>query len=291
MAIRGVLVCVDPSTAGATRLQIAFHLARERKAFLAAGYVFPEEHRGPASPRVTTTLPVPNDGVVGVAGHGIERARGEVPAAAFEEAVEQQFRKELEEFGLDGELHVFATGDTESVTELAKSFDLTIMGQLAPGVSARGALRPEQVLVAAGRPVLVIPQTSRVASVGKRVLVAWDGSREAVRAVNDALPFLTAAEAVTVIFVGSPDRALERQKPSIERVIRHLRLHGIEAKLEETLRGDISVSNTLLSRAADLAADLIVAGAYHHSQLREALVGGVSRELLEHTTIPLLLSH
>lgn len=288
MAVRDILVCVDPTTAGATRLQIAFHLARESKAFLAAGYVFREEHRAPGGSGLLT---IPSDGVIGVAGRGAERAGGEVPAAALEESAEQQFRKELGEYGLDGEWHVFASGETDRLTELAKSFDLTVLGQLAPGISTRGAIRPEHVVVAAGRPVLVIPYAGRITSVGKRALVAWDGSREAVRALNDALPLLTVAEAVTVMLVGSQAGALERQKPSIERVIRHLRHHGIEAKLEETLRGDIPVSDILLSRASDLDTDLIVAGAYHHSQLREALVGGVSRDLLDHMTVPVLMSH
>jgi nucleotide-binding universal stress UspA family protein len=74
-------------------------------------------------------------------------------------------------------------------------------------------------------------------------------------------------------------------------MVHHLRRHGIAAQPEETLRGGIAISDVLLSRAADLAADLIVAGAYHHSQLREALIGGVSRELLEHMTVPVLMSH
>ena len=73
--------------------------------------------------------------------------------------------------------------------------------------------------------------------------------------------------------------------------MRHLERHGIGARTEETLRGDIPVSDVLLSRASDLDVDLIVAGAYHHSQLREALVGGVSRELLNHMTVPVLMSH
>jgi nucleotide-binding universal stress UspA family protein len=74
-------------------------------------------------------------------------------------------------------------------------------------------------------------------------------------------------------------------------MVHHLQRHGIAARAEETLHGDLRISDVLLSRAADLAADLLVAGAYHHSQLREALVGGVSRELLDHMTVPVLMSH
>jgi nucleotide-binding universal stress UspA family protein len=74
-------------------------------------------------------------------------------------------------------------------------------------------------------------------------------------------------------------------------MVHHLQRHGIPARAEETLQGDLRISDVLLSRAADLAVDLLVAGAYHHSQLREALVGGVSRELLDHMTVPVLMSH
>ena len=130
----------------------------------------------------------------------------------------------------------------------------------------------------------MVPYAGAFDTVGRRALVAWDGTREAARAANDALPLLENAEAVTVMFVGARETALEEHHPSIERMVHHLQRHGIAARAEETLHGDLRISDVLLSRAADLAADLLVAGAYHNSQLREALVGGVSRELLEDTS-------
>jgi nucleotide-binding universal stress UspA family protein len=84
---------------------------------------------------------------------------------------------------------------------------------------------------------------------------------------------------------------MDRERPRLERVIRHLQRHGVKARSEEGLHDSISVSDVLLSRAADQGADVIVAGAYHHSQLREALLGGVSRDLLDHMTVPVLMSH
>ena len=137
----------------------------------------------------------------------------------------------------------------------------------------------------------MVPYAGTFDTVGRRVLVAWDGTREAARAANDALPLLENAEAVTVMFVGARETALAEHRPSIERMVHHLQRHGIPARTEETLQGDLRISDVLLSRAADLAVDLLVAGAYHHSQLREALVGGVSRELLDHMTVPVLMSH
>jgi nucleotide-binding universal stress UspA family protein len=89
----------------------------------------------------------------------------------------------------------------------------------------------------------------------------------------------------------SQERELPHAHAALQRVIGHLAHHGVQARAEETLRGDLTISDLLLSRAADLGADMIVAGAYHHSPLREALIGGVSRELLQHMTVPVLMSH
>ncbi len=295
MAYRDLLVCVDPTTAGEARLNLAFNLARAGQAHLTAAYGLPIERRAPAEPGLALQ-PIPSDGLIGVVAEGLARGGGgaapQAPGeATLEEAVERRFRAELAQHGLHGEWRLYDAGDTAAAIELAKSADLAILGQLSPDLSTPGALRPEDVVVAAGRPVLVVPYAGTFQTVGRRVLVAWDATREAVRAVNDALPLLADAEAVTVMFVGAQETALERRKPSLERIVGHLRHHGIAARIEETLRGGVAISDILLSRAADLAADLIVAGAYHHSQLREALVGGVSRELLEHMTVPVLLSH
>jgi nucleotide-binding universal stress UspA family protein len=109
-------------------------------------------------------------------------------------------------------------------------------------------------------------------------------------ALHDALLFFADA-AATVVFVGSRERDLTQHRPALDRVVHHLHHHGVAGKPEETLRGGLAVSDILLSRAADLAADMIVSGGYHHSPLREALLGGVSRELLQHMTVPVLMSH
>ena len=176
-----------------------------------------------------------------------------------------------------------------TLIELAKSVDLTIVGQRATSNGA-SRFRPEDIVVAVGRPVLIVPYAGAFETVGKRILIAWDGTREATRALHDALPLFTDPEA-TVVFVGSHERDLEQHRAGLHRVVHHLHHHGVAARPEETLRGGLAVSDILLSRAADLGADLIVSGGYHHSQLREALLGGVSRELLEHMTVPVLMSH
>ena len=176
--------------------------------------------------------------------------------------------------------------------QLATAADLAVLGQY-PGNEPDGVtlLRPDDVMIDIGRPVLVIPCAGTFEGVGRRVLVAWDGTREANRALHGALSLIDAAEAVTVMHVGAQQANLDRDRPWLERIVRHLGRHGTKAQPEESASGGISISEVLLSRAADLGADMIVAGAYHHSPLRESLLGGVRRDLLDHMTVPVLMSH
>jgi nucleotide-binding universal stress UspA family protein len=293
MSLKDLLVCFDRTDAGYARLELAFNLARANRAYLAGAYVASETHVSPASsvgfgfapPAGMTGLDEDRVSPSGVLS-GVSR---EAQAA---ESAEQHFKSKLRLHGIEGEWHLLADGDSAALIELAKSVDLTIAGQRPPNSQSNGAsrFRPEDIVIAAGRPVLIVPYVGAFETVGKRILIAWDGTREATRALHDALQLFTDPEA-TVVFVGSHERDLEQHRPALDRVVHHLHHHGVAARSEETLRAGLAVSDILLSRAADLGADLIVSGGYHHSQLREALLGGVSRELLEHMTVPVLMSH
>jgi nucleotide-binding universal stress UspA family protein len=289
MSLKDLLVCFDRTDAGYARLELAFNLARASRVYLTGAYVLPEARVSPAG-SVGFGFGPPA-GMTGPAAEGVS-AGGVLREAEAAEAAEQHFRSKLRLNGIEGEWHLLADGDSAALIELAKSVDLTIAGQRPPNSQSNGVsrFRPEDIVVAAGRPVLIVPYAGAFETVGRRILIAWDGTREANRALHDALPLFTDPEA-TVVFVGSHERDLEQHRPALNRVVDHLHHYGVAAKSEETLRGGLAVSDILLSRAADLAADLIVAGGYHHSQLREALLGGVSRELLEHMTVPVLMSH
>jgi len=288
MALKDLLVCIDPTSAGDARLKLAFNLARANKAHLCGAYVLAD---GNTAPRGLSGF----GGVPGMTGFTEELSPGAVSEVSHEaevaDRVELRFKDELRVAGIEGEWHVVPDGDSTELIELAKSVDMAIMGQRAPRADGAARLRPDDVVMAAGRPVLVVPYAGNFETVGKRILVAWDGTREANRALNDALPLLEEAQSATVMFVGANERELEEHLPAIERISGHLQRHGVNAVPEETMRGGLAVSDILLSRAADLAADLIVTGCYHHSQLREALIAGVSRELLQHMTVPVLMSH
>lgn len=192
---------------------------------------------------------------------------------------------------IESDWHVFGAGEAAGLLALMRSFDLCVVGQTSPDYRVESGARVDRLVTDCGRPFLVAPYAGAFAAIGERVLVAWDGTREATRALHDALPLIAQAAAVTVLTVRDREATFARDQPGLDRIAHHLQRHGLPVKVEETLRGDLAISDVVLSRAADLSADLIVAGAYHHSPLREAMLGGVSRELLQHLTVPLLMSH
>ncbi len=271
------------SEAGEGRLRLALALARSSRARLTALHVLPEPPvaavpigLGPAPPSTAAWTEPPQ-----VAGPPREPERAD--------EAETQFRSALRASGLDGEWYLLDERDLSGLVEYANTVDLAVLGQQSPDMP--GALVPDRVVTEVGRPVLIVPYAGQLETVGRRALIAWDGSREAARALNDALPLIGSAEAVTVLYVGARETQRERARPALDRIVGHLQRHAIRANGEDTPRGDIPISDLLLSRAADLGADMIIAGAYHHSRLREALLGGVSRELLRHMTVPVLMSH
>ena len=294
MALKDILVCLDPTDAGEHRLRLAAALARGCGARLAAAYLLPEIIPGAPPPPPTAVGWMPQAELVsglpapGVApGFGADADRGQAVA----DIVEQRFREEVRPQDGDAAWHSFGAGDGRDLLALASAADLVVLGQAAPDYRVPSGFRPEEVVVGSGRPVLVVPYAGAFAAVGHRALVAWDGTREASRALHDALPLLADAEAVTVLTVAGSEAERDDRRQALGRIVRHLGRHGIAAQAVEAIDSEIPIADLLLSRAADLAADLIVAGAYHHSQFREALLGGVSRELLDHMTVPVLMAH
>jgi nucleotide-binding universal stress UspA family protein len=195
--------------------------------------------------------------------------------------------------GLSAEWRVVDEGPQSDPALHARYVDLTILGQLDPDRSDADLVRPrpEHVTLASGRPILVVPYAGRFETVGRRVLIGWNATREATRAVNDAMPLLAAAEVVTVLSIDAregPDAHGELPGADISL---HLARHDVKAEVERTVSAGIPAGEVLLSRAADLGADLLVIGAYGHSRVRELLLGGATRSILQSMTVPVLMSH
>jgi nucleotide-binding universal stress UspA family protein len=210
----------------------------------------------------------------------IETIRGTFERLAGQRGVKTEWRAVTEGGEADPALH-------------ARYVDLTILGQRDPDNDDMAMIRPqpEQVALASGRPILIVPYAGNFNIVGRRVLIAWNASREAARATADAMPLLKSAEAVTVMAVDpQSDPHGQGDLPGAD-IALHLARHGVKAQIERTVSAGVPIGETLLSRAADLDADLLVMGAYGHSRVRELLLGGATRSILASMTIPVLMSH
>jgi nucleotide-binding universal stress UspA family protein len=165
-----------------------------------------------------------------------------------------------------------------------------ILGQRIPDHST-GLYRPEDVILSCSRPVLVVPYAGRRPDrLGDNVLVAWNGSREAGRAVQEALPLMSTSSVVTVLLVNPEEDA---DIDLAEDLVAHLERHGLHAKMQ-VIRHDLTtlaVSDTILTQVSELDADLLVMGAYSHSRFREVILGGVTRDILRDMNLPVLMAH
>ena len=147
----------------------------------------------------------------------------------------------------------------------------------------------ERLILTAGRPVLILPEAGDLPCIGKRIIVAWNASREAAQAVKNAIPFLKLADEVFVVTVHP--KADEHDNISTEQIVQYLFRHGVRVEVKVDRGVEIDVGNELLSRASDLSADLLVMGCYGHSRVREWVLGGTTHTILESMTIPVLMSH
>jgi nucleotide-binding universal stress UspA family protein len=177
----------------------------------------------------------------------------------------------------------------ETMGELARLYDLTVVLQPEASHSSYDNVIPQAILFNSGGPMLMVPYIHKGQLDARHVGIAWDGSRLAARALRDALPFLTVAHAVTVIAVNE-DRHDDNEASS-DQIVGHLARRGIKAHAERLTADRENVHGTILSIAADTDIGLLVMGGYGHSRLRERILGGVTRGIFESMTVPVLMSH
>lgn len=194
--------------------------------------------------------------------------------------------------GVSAETWLRSAGVSDAVDlfgQMARPFDLTVVTQAEPDALAPQELIVEAALFNSGRPVVVVPYIHKDGPKLERAMVAWDGSRTAARAVGEAMPLLHRAKNVDVVTVtGEKDMADEIPGADLAR---HLARHDLNVEVNDVPTGSLDVASALLSYAADNAIDFIVMGAYGHSRLREFVLGGATRGMLEAMTVPTLMSH
>lgn len=213
-----------------------------------------------------------------------------VPSDAIARS-ENEFTRQVSAAGLRSVEWRGGTDDpVDAMTLHSRYADLVVIGQAKGSDEFRVPLDlPERLVLAAGRPILIVPSVGSFATIGKRILVAWKPCREATRAVTDAIPLLLQADNVHIMAV-NPQAGEHGAVPGAD-IGLYLARHGVRVDVKTDHGAEIDIGNELLSRAADLDADLIVMGGYGHSRLREWALGGATRTILESMTVPVLMSH
>lgn len=278
MTIKDIVVHVDDSRNHEERIKVATELAGRFDAHLTGVYV-----KTPAYLPAYVAAQVGPDIIEMQAKASAEAAS--MAAGRFEDATKRA--------GLSAEMRI-GEGPIDEVLSLhARYGDLCVVGQSDPdGDSPADEVDlPGHVVLYSGRPVLIVPYAGKFSDVGKRVLVAWNGSREAARAVNDALPLLQSASQVTVLAVNPREsRDPLGDLPGAD-ISLHFARHGVKVEAAQIVADDIQVGDMLLSRVSDGGYDLVVMGAYGRSRLRELVMGGASRHILHHMTVPVFMAH
>jgi len=274
--IKDVVVFADgrPQTSGA--IEFAIRLAEEHEAHLTAAFVWPPLAtddpggyvRGPAIRHLIDAYHAETSRLESACRASFERAASRTGLRTAWRSI--QPHEDLVTHARYADLAIVARSDS------------TALGGLPLGV-------PQSIVLGSGRPVIVLPPEP-VASAGHRVLVAWNASREAARAVADALPFLTRADAVQVLVVDAePHPTGHGEEPGAD-IAQHLARHGAKVDVRRLSSGGVAVGRLILSGAAAFDADLVVMGAYGHSRLTEFVFGGATRTALQEAGLPVLMS-
>ena len=200
------------------------------------------------------------------------------------EQMEARFRERAARDDVSHEWRAIETGDidtSDAIIASARCADLVIAGQPDKEKHPGAMANVERAIFEGGRPVLFVPWAARIPDSFDRVIVAWNGTREAARAAFDALPFLMAARSVEVFTVDPKDGADQTATLAGAEIAAALARHGVNVTIETQLSGGIPAGDIIENRIADTQTDLLVMGAYSRSRLSERLFGGVTRTVLE----------
>jgi len=203
-----------------------------------------------------------------------------------------RFEQAAKRAGISSETRVInesLQGAADTIGRIGRRFDLIIVGQPDRRKSSADQVVDEGVLFESGRPVIFVPFIQKGAAKLDRIMICWDGGRAAARAVADALPLLKKAKQVEVAIIS--DKPSKSDEVPGADLGQHLARHGFKVDVKHITSPDIDVPSTILSHASDSSADMIVMGGYGHSRLREFVLGGATRGLLESMTVPVLMSH
>ena len=277
MGIKDMVVHVDGAEATRARAEFAIALAKAHDAHL-VGIAF--------APTALLPLYGPDVGFADMA---------EVMASmkTQSEAALKIFEQRAKDEGIKAEGRlVQGVSDEfpEDFAMCARNFDIVILGQPRDGDPLIGQYAlVERCLFASGRPVIIVPGAPANTDL-KTIVAAWDGSAEAARAFNDALIFLKPATRVVLLVASTNAQTPDTEISTID-IVAHLQRHGVTAEVMQVNARDADIGRILITTCRELDADLMVMGAFHHSRLRQYILGGVTLTMLEQATTPLFLAH
>jgi nucleotide-binding universal stress UspA family protein len=269
--IKDILVHVDTAPECDARVALAAAVAKRLQADLAAIFALPP-------PDLATWATGPTL-------KALELELVELEASAV--AAEAQFTAMLRKHSLRGRWLLERGSPADCVIRRSRAADLVVLGQRNPD-RPQALEAPENVIMACGRPVLMVPYIGSFMQTGDRPLLAWNDSRESRRAVRDALPLMTGKKPATIIWV-KPEQ--QEGKTAIADLAEYLGRYGLKAESELVTDTELKPAEEVLARATDLAADLIVMGADGHSRAREIVLGGMTQDILRQMTVPVLMAH
>lgn len=277
MAIKKIIVHVDNTVACENRIDTAIELAIQHDAELTSIYVIPS-YPMPTYYEAQISLEI----------------LAEVDKSARKSARQAQHR--YEKMAADAGLAtstIIEEGNLISVlSKHARYADLILLGQDdEDDPLSLGEALADNIVLEGGTPCLVIPRKSTREQMGKRVLVAWNASREAARVIKDALPVLKRAESIELLSIDSDALEVDENCDQGKDILAYLTRHGIAAEHYIERNKDLSPGDAILARVSETEADMIVMGAYGHSRLRETILGGATRKILKQMTVPVFISH
>ena len=279
MTYRSLLVFLDSDPMCAARTQVAMRLAQDLDCHLVG-----------VAPTGIVELPMFPEAATALA---------EFSALAWDslrdhaEQATQRFRDACRAAGVKSfEVVVDESDKAPSVVRHAHCSDLTVLSQADPTARGHRVAQAfvEQVVLYSARPTLILPYAGSFETVGRNAMVAWDDSREAARALSDALPLLRQAEHVQIVSWSESPDSENNLRQRLDALSKWLMWQGVSASVRvETT--DIDIADAMLSHAADSNTDLLVMGAYGHARWSERVLGGATRGLLAAMTVPVLMSH
>jgi nucleotide-binding universal stress UspA family protein len=275
MSYKSMVVCLDNSAGSARRLEFALALATKHNAHLTGLHLTytPNFYFDPYAQWAPMMV--------------------ELEAAAQKKRylAKEDFRIAAQKAGVNFDWADYRNTELNQVLAHARTADLTILGQRNPldAQSELGIDFQEKFVLKLGRPVLFLPYSGEHKVSFEHIVVAWNGGREAARAMADAMPLLKLAKKVAVLTIDEK-KDIEHDLPDID-IATYLARHDVRMEIERNDEIDVEVADWLNSRMQEANADLLVMGAYGHSRFTELVVGGTTRFMLKKMKTPVLMSH